>query len=111
MVIAAFFVMPTVSALVGKTYWMHSGLRIVCLGATLLGVTPIDWFTDAPLFAVILIVGLGMAALCDPHPAHGAAVPGRGARRKRRDGRRERAVEFIYLTLRTSRPITVVIPD
>jgi sorbitol/mannitol transport system permease protein len=29
---------------------------LLAWGATHLGLTPLDWFTDAPLFAVILIV-------------------------------------------------------
>src|ERR1700724_731816 len=56
MVIAPFFVMPTVSALVWKNLLMHPVSGLFAWGATLLGKTPIDWFTDAPLFAVILIV-------------------------------------------------------
>src|SRR5450631_745887 len=56
MVIAPFFVMPTVSALVWKNLLMHPVSGLFAWGATLIGATPIDWFTDAPLLAVILIV-------------------------------------------------------
>ncbi len=56
MVIAPFFVMPTVSALVWKNLLMHPVSGLFAWISTLLGVTPIDWFTDAPLLAVILIV-------------------------------------------------------
>src|SRR6267143_2470289 len=35
-----------------------------------------------------------MAALCDPHPAHRAAISGRGAEGSGRDGRREPAVDI-----------------
>ena len=55
MVIAPFFVMPTVSALVWKNLLMHPVSGLFAWASTLLGVTPIDWFTDAPLLAVILI--------------------------------------------------------
>src|SRR6202158_2568997 len=56
MVIAPFFVMPTVSALVWKNLLLHPVSGLLAWLQTLVGVTPIDWFTDAPLFAVILIV-------------------------------------------------------
>jgi sorbitol/mannitol transport system permease protein len=56
MVIAPFFVMPTVSALVWKNLLMHPVSGLFAFIATSLGLKPIDWFTDAPLLAVILIV-------------------------------------------------------
>src|SRR5438270_12371755 len=56
MVIAPFFVMPTVSALVWKNLLMHPVSGLFAWIATLVGATPIDWFNDVPLFAVILIV-------------------------------------------------------
>src|SRR6478735_3471498 len=56
MVIAPFFVMPTVSALVWKNLLMHPVSGLFAWISTRLGVTPIDWFTDAPLLAIILIV-------------------------------------------------------
>ena len=56
MVIAPFFVMPTVSALVWKNLLMHPVYGLFAWIATLFGATPIDWFTDAPLLAIILIV-------------------------------------------------------
>src|SRR5438067_12862497 len=56
MVIAPFFVMPTVSALVWKNLLMHPVSGLFAWISNLFGVTPIDWFTDAPLFAVILLV-------------------------------------------------------
>src|SRR5690242_21361368 len=56
MVIAPFFVMPTVSALVWKNLLMHPVSGLFAWIATLFGLKPIDWFNDAPLFSVILIV-------------------------------------------------------
>src|SRR6185503_16686660 len=53
MVIAPFFVMPTVSALVWKNLLMHPVSGLFAWIATLFGATPIDWFNDAPLLAVI----------------------------------------------------------
>src|SRR5438445_9099973 len=56
MVIAPFFVMPTVTALVWKNLLMHpvSGLFAWILQSV--GLQPIDWFADAPLLAIIFIV-------------------------------------------------------
>ncbi len=56
MVIAPFFIMPTVSALVWKNLLMHPVSGLFAFLATSLGLTPIDWFADAPLLAIILIV-------------------------------------------------------
>src|SRR6202162_1225804 len=58
MVIAPFFVMPTVSALVWKNLLMNPVSGLFAWIATLFGATPIDWFNDAPMLAVILIVAL-----------------------------------------------------
>lgn len=56
MVIAPFFVMPTVSALIWKNLLMHPVQGLFAWIAHLFGLTPIDWFADAPLTAIILIV-------------------------------------------------------
>src|SRR5262249_60110061 len=56
MVIAPFFVMPTVSALVWKNLLMHPVSGLFAWLATLFGAAPIDWFNDAPLLSVILII-------------------------------------------------------
>src|SRR3954452_19643824 len=53
MVIAPFFVMPTGSALLWKNLLMHPVSGLFAWLAKLVGLTPIDWFTDAPLLAVI----------------------------------------------------------
>src|SRR3979490_1543574 len=54
MVIAPFFVMPTVSALVWKNLLMHPVSGLFAWISTLLGLAPIDCFPDAPLPPVIL---------------------------------------------------------
>ena len=56
MVIAPFFVMPTVSALIWKNLLMHPVSGLFAWIATSLGLTPIDWFAQAPLTAIVLIV-------------------------------------------------------
>ncbi|MGJ4998363.1 carbohydrate ABC transporter permease [Bradyrhizobium sp. HKCCYLS3077] len=110
MVIAPFFVMPTVSALVWKNLLMHPVSGLFAWIATSLGLTPIDWFTDAPLLAVIFIVAwqwLPFATLIlltalqslDEEQKEAAEMDGAGALSR-----------FIYLTLpHLARPITVVI--
>ena len=56
MVIAPFFVMPTVSALIWKNLLMHPVQGLFAWLASLVGLRPIDWFADAPLTAITLIV-------------------------------------------------------
>jgi sorbitol/mannitol transport system permease protein len=110
MVIAPFFVMPTVSALIWKNLLMHPVSGLLAWLASLFGATPIDWFNDAPLFAIILIVAwqwLPFATLIlltalqslDEEQKEAAEMDG------------ARAVStFIYITLpHLARPITVVI--
>ncbi|MBR1087162.1 sugar ABC transporter permease [Bradyrhizobium manausense] len=110
MVIAPFFVMPTVSALVWKNLLMHPVSGLFAWLAKLVGLTPIDWFTDAPLLAVILIVAwqwLPFATLIlltalqslDEEQKEAAEMDGANA-----------VSTFIYITLpHLARPITVVI--
>ena len=110
MVIAPFFVMPTVSALVWKNLLMHPVSGLFAWIATSLGMTPIDWYTDAPLLAVIFIVAwqwLPFATLIlltalqslDEEQKEAAEMDGAGPLSR-----------FIYLTVpHLARPITVVI--
>jgi sorbitol/mannitol transport system permease protein len=110
MVIAPFFVMPTVSALVWKNLLMHPVSGLLAWLSTLVGAQPIDWFNDAPLLAVILIVSwqwLPFATLIlltalqslDEEQKEAAEM----------DGARALST-FIYITLpHLARPITVVI--
>jgi polyol transport system permease protein len=56
MVIAPFFVMPTVSALVWKNLLMNPVSGLFTWIATSLGLPAIDWFTNWPMVSVILIV-------------------------------------------------------
>jgi sorbitol/mannitol transport system permease protein len=56
LVIAPFFVMPTVSALIWKNMLMNPVSGLFAWIATVFGLTPIDWFTNYPMLSVILIV-------------------------------------------------------
>ncbi len=59
LVIAPFFVMPTVSALVWKNMLMHPVNGLFAWIADIFGMQPIDWFAEAPMLSVILIVSWG----------------------------------------------------
>jgi sorbitol/mannitol transport system permease protein len=110
MVIAPFFVMPTVSALVWKNLLLHPVSGLLAWLSTLVGMTPIDWFNDAPMTAIIMIVAwqwLPFATLIlltalqsqDEEQKEAAEMDGAGA-----------LSTFIHLTLpHLARPITVVI--
>jgi sorbitol/mannitol transport system permease protein len=110
MVIAPFFVMPTVSALVWKNLLMHPVSGLFAWIATSLGFQPIDWFTEMPMFSIILIVAwqwLPFATLIlltalqslDEEQKEAAEMDGAGA-----------ISTFFYITLpHLARPITVVI--
>ncbi len=56
LVIAPFFVMPTVSALVWKNMFLNPVNGLFAYGATAIGIEPYDFLAQAPLFSVILIV-------------------------------------------------------
>ena len=56
LVIAPFFVMPTVSALVWKNMFMNPVNGLFAHAAKFLGLAPIDFLAHAPLFSVIIIV-------------------------------------------------------
>ncbi len=56
MVIAPFFVMPTVSALVWKNLLMNPVSGLFAWIATSLGLPAVDWFTNWPMLSVVMIV-------------------------------------------------------
>ena len=56
LVIAPFFVMPTVAALVWKNMMMNPVYGVIGQLMSSLGLTPIDWMTQVPLLSVIIIV-------------------------------------------------------
>jgi sorbitol/mannitol transport system permease protein len=55
-VIAPFFVMPTVSALIWKNMIMHPVYGLIALVLGKLGLRAVDWFGDFPLLSIIVIV-------------------------------------------------------
>ena len=56
LVIAPFFIMPTVSALVWKNMFMNPVSGLFAYAAKTLGLEPLDFLAHAPLFSIILIV-------------------------------------------------------
>ena len=56
LVIAPFFVMPTVSALIWKNFILHPDYGLIAFVLGKLGLRPIAWFTDYPLLSIIIIV-------------------------------------------------------
>ena len=56
LVLAPFFIMPTVSALLWKNMMMHPDYGILAFLMRSVGVKPVDWFAVAPLFSIIIIV-------------------------------------------------------
>jgi sorbitol/mannitol transport system permease protein len=56
LVIAPFFVMPTVSALIWKNMMMHPVYGFLSWLQSSIGLTPIDWFTHYPMLSIIIIV-------------------------------------------------------
>ncbi|MER2492660.1 carbohydrate ABC transporter permease [Catenovulum sediminis] len=56
MVLAPFFVMPTVSALVWKNMFMNPVNGLFAHFAEFIGVTPVDFFAEMPLLSIIIIV-------------------------------------------------------
>ncbi|WP_295811464.1 carbohydrate ABC transporter permease [uncultured Nitratireductor sp.] len=110
MVIAPFFVMPTVSALVWKNMLMHPVNGLFAWIARTFGLQPMDWFGEAPLFSIVLIVSwqwLPFATLIlltalqslDTEQKEAAEMDGAGA-----------ISRFVYIVLpHMARAITVVV--
>ena len=56
LVLAPFFVMPTVSALLWKNMMMHPDNGFFAFLMRSVGLKPIDWFARAPLTSIVIIV-------------------------------------------------------
>ncbi len=56
MLISPFFIMPTVSALVWKNMLMDPNNGLFAALANALGMAPIEWLQDMPLFSIIIMV-------------------------------------------------------
>ncbi|MCL1527317.1 sugar ABC transporter permease [Xanthomonas nasturtii] len=110
LLIAPFFVMPTVSALIWKNLLMHPVSGLLAWLWQSVGLTPIDWFTQYPMFSIIVIVAwqwLPFAVLIlltalqslDEEQQEAALMDGAGAFDR-----------FFHLTLpHLARPLTIVV--
>ena len=110
LLIAPFFVMPTVSALIWKNLLMHPVSGLLAWLWQAMGLTPIDWFTQYPMLSIILIVAwqwLPFAVLIlltalqslDQEQQEAALMDGAGAFDR-----------FFHLTLpHLARPLTIVV--
>lgn len=56
LIISPFFVMPPVAALVWKNMIMHPGYGVLADISRAVGLQPIDWFAQYPLFSIVIIV-------------------------------------------------------
>ena len=56
LVLAPFFVMPTVAALVWKNMMMNPVYGVIAQGLSAIGLPPVDWLTNYPLLSIIIIV-------------------------------------------------------
>ncbi|WP_293765783.1 sugar ABC transporter permease [uncultured Aquitalea sp.] len=56
LVIAPFFVMPTVSALIWKNMLLHPVYGLFAAALHAVGLQPVDWLGEYPMFSIILIV-------------------------------------------------------
>ena len=103
LIISPFFVMPPVAALVWKNMIMHPGYGVFADIARFLGLQPVDWFAQFPLFSIIIIVAtlILLTALQSLDGEQKEAAEMDGANFFNR---------FIYLTMpHLARAITVVI--
>ncbi len=110
LVIAPFFIMPTVSALIWKNLMMHPIYGVLGFVARGLGFAPIDWFADYPMGSIIIIVAwewLPFAVLIlltavqslDHEQREAARMDGAGP-----------IAQFVFITLpHLSRAISVVV--
>lgn len=110
MLIAPFFIMPTVSALVWKNLLMHPVQGFLAWLWRAFGLIPIDWFAEHPMLAIVLIVAwqwLPFAVLIlltalqsqDEEQQEAARMDGAGPFDR-----------FFYLTLpHLARPLTIVV--
>jgi sorbitol/mannitol transport system permease protein len=109
-VIAPFFVMPTVSALVWKNLLMHPDNGLFAFITSSLGLGVIDWFTYYPLTAIIIIVAwqwVPFATLILLTAIQ--SLSGEQVEAARMDGAKPLSMFWFIILPHLLRPITVVV--
>ena len=110
LVIAPFFVMPTVAALVWKNMMMNPVYGVIGQLLQAVGLAPIDWMTEVPLLSIVIIVAwqwLPFATLILLTALQSLSMDQKEAAEM--DGAKALSI-FWYITLpHMSRAITVVI--
>ena len=56
LIVAPFFVMPTVTALIWKNMLLHPVNGLIAYLMSSVGMTPIDWFGNWPMLSIVMIV-------------------------------------------------------
>src|ERR1700674_1107506 len=109
-VIAPFFVMPTVSALIWKNLLMHPENGLFAFITSSLGLGVIDWFTNYPLTAIIIVVAwqwVPFATLILLTAIQ--SLSGEQVEAARMDGAKPLSMFWFIILPHLLRPITVVV--
>jgi sorbitol/mannitol transport system permease protein len=109
-VIAPFFVMPTVSALIWKNLLMHPDNGLFAFITNSLGLGVIDWFTNYPLTAIIVVVAwqwVPFATLILLTAIQ--SLSGEQVEAARMDGAKPLSMFWFIILPHLLRPITVVV--
>ena len=109
-VIAPFFVMPTVSALIWKNLLMHPENGLFAFITQSLGLGVVDWFTQYPLTAIIIIVAwqwVPFATLILLTAIQ--SLSGEQVEAARMDGAKPLSMFWFIILPHLMRPITVVV--
>lgn len=109
-VIAPFFVMPTVSALIWKNLLMHPDNGLFAFITKSLGLGVVDWFTQYPLTAVVIIVAwqwVPFATLILLTAIQ--SLSGEQVEAARMDGAKPLSMFWFIILPHLLRPITVVV--
>ncbi|HEY0424920.1 MAG TPA: sugar ABC transporter permease [Rhodopila sp.] len=109
-VIAPFFVMPTVSALIWKNLLMHPDNGLFAFITSSLGLGVVDWFTEYPLTAIVIIVAwqwVPFATLILLTAIQ--SLSGEQVEAARMDGAKPLSMFWFIILPHLLRPITVVV--
>jgi len=108
LMIAPFFVMPTVSALIWKNMLMHPANGVISFLLTSVGLEPIDWFSSSRSLDIIMVAWQWLP-FARAHPAHRPSRRSTGAQGGgRMDGAGRFSMFFFIIIPHLARAIRVV---